>query len=226
MNIEDFSNEEFGIVREAVNKRQFRPNSQSGFKVSISTKKQVVARFIKRFEYIEKIQDPFGKTIDLPVFGFDEVDFSIYNSAPQIEMLDAPASTVSTLLSELLTLLPRERRVSDVQTEPLKWLKAMSKNLDAVMIRAINLVDIPVTNSISAKLSLEGVEDVREGIPKIIGSRKHTVHKLRVDARFQGELVKIDIIADGRANTSSNLERLCPIFREALIEARTPSRNS
>jgi hypothetical protein len=224
LEVEDLSPSEFGQLRDAIINGQLEQGSTSGFKVQSATSKQIIARFVKRFEYTEKIQDPFGKVFEMPIFGFDEIDFRLYNTTPKLEVLDASSDAVNILVNKLMSMFQKARAVSDAQAEPLKWLAALAPNLQSYEVTAMTLTDIAVTNSISAKVSLDGVQDVRSGLQKLIGNRKHIVQKLRVESVIAGSNSIIDLYADGKAAFTSSNDRLPHFLRESLTEAR--QRNS
>ena len=181
---------------------------------------------MKKFEYTEKIQDPFGKVFEMPIFGFDEIDFRLYNTTPKLEILDASSDATNILVNKLVSMFPKARAISDAQAEPLKWLAALSPNLQSYEVTAMTLTEIAVTNSISAKVSLDGVQDVRSGLQKLIGNRKHVVQKLRIESVIAGSNSRIDLYADGKAAFTSSNDKVSQFLRESLAEARQPKSKS
>ena len=220
----DCSSADFTQLRGRILAAQIKPGDTSGFSISTSTQKQVEGKYVKKYEYTQKILDPFGKTYEIPIFGYDEVNFRLFSAGPSLELIRCPANSVNLLINQIYELLPAKRAISEASVLPLVWLEFLAPHLDGFEVTMASLRDVSITNSISAKVTLTGAEDVREAIRKLLGNRKYAVEKLRLNARYSGQDIKIELHSEGNATYLPVIDNAPEILRESLSKARKKSK--
>ena len=196
--------------------RVFSDNGSTGFVIDRVREDFLEARYIERVEFVEKIEDPFGREFSVDRVEFYQCNFRASTQAIGLELINQPRN-IQGLISNLIEITNFKLAVSSLSVDVVDWaenfrkLSKKSTIIDMMQIGAIILDD-----GIRAKTIIKGDVDVLEACSASMSGKSHQVEKLQL--RFIGSASgKILLTSSGAIKIDAENEaELLICLREAL----------
>ncbi len=202
---------------DAVRKDEYVVDAQSGFIVERVRPGFIEARFIERFERLEDIFNPFGEAQRVTRVEYQQTRFRLSQERPQLEIYDGPRS-ISPLLNRLSMSLGPDSTAEAPVADVMKWLRMLTVHVNDVWVTSAQIARLSLSETVSARLTVSGTEDVRKFVKEMVGDRKFRFERLDLVGSYQGSPVRFELKEEGRATIRSGPEELLEHLRNALSE--------
>jgi hypothetical protein len=177
----------------------FTEASPDGFLLDRARDDRIEGRYIEKFSYNESIVDPFGRELSFERISYRQVEFTLFRDFPQIEIRDAPRG-LQSFTSRLLELTDFRVATSPLSVDVLKWIDGIARIVDSdITVDTMQLSGIGFTPAVTGSLLLKSRRDIRASLREIVGSKTHTIDKVRATWSENGTPVAIQINNNGSA---------------------------
>lgn len=200
-------------IAEGLHRDEYEANATTGFISSIVRTTFVEARYIERFERAESIIDPFGQPQEFQRIEYQQTAFRLSVDAPQLEIYDGPRS-IGPLLNRLGSFT--DTVIQPLNVDVVKWLRQLQTEISETCVTAAHIARLSLSEKVSAKIVVNGTEDVRSFVKSVVGNKPFRFERLEVAAKFKGETIRFDLREEGRATISSGSDEFVSILRGAL----------
>jgi len=206
---------------EGMRSEEFTSDSTSGFIGERTRSSFVEARYVERSERTESIIDPFGNTQEFRRIEYQQTPFRLSLDAPQLEIYDGPRS-VAPLLNRLSSLMGANSTVEPIIVDILKWLKHLQTEVSEICVTAAYISRLSLSESVSARIIINGTDDVRKYVKVVVGDKPFRFERLDVSSNFQGSLTRFDLREEGRATVANGCDEFLSALRKSLSSSLRP----
>src|SRR5581483_4289095 len=149
-------------------KDEYSEGRRSGFSNIALRGTFIEGQYIERSESITRIEDPFGKTLAYPIVQYERFSFVTGIRFPHIELHD-PSRSLGAFFNQLAAYLNFSLGIESVNVDLLKWMNAIEGIVDSVYVTGALVSNLPLSNSVNAKIAVMGTSEVRPFVGKITG---------------------------------------------------------
>ena len=223
--IRPFVTHDVGRISTACLRDEFVDGRNWGLQIENSSRRHILGRFIERHQITDKVLDPFGNTLEFPRVEFSSLSFRITSDSINLELYDAPMSSIGAFLNQLGAYLDFEVSISSIEIDVMRCLKKIESKAENVIVKSIFLTDLTLSSASQAQVTISGTEDVRSQVAKITGNRKYRVHKATFEARVLERGFKCEICSEGRANVVRGKDdSVLKLLRDSVAECVTTTK--
>jgi hypothetical protein len=122
-----------------------------------------------------------------------------------LEVYDCPRS-LRDFFNQLSRLSQRTISISPVAVDVLEWSDRISRHGGGSKVTALTATNLVLSTTVSAKIRIQGGDEVRAALKSLIGSRKYEVERLIVDWSGETGLHRAELHRDGKAQIISGDE--------------------
>lgn len=195
---------------------QYSPKRTCGFTNISFHGLRVEARYVQRYERVDEVLDPFGKKFTYPRVDFDINEFILTTKQPSIELRN-PTRSVSTLLNHLAQLLEFKIGIEPVSSDLSSWVRALENDFSNLNVISASMSDILINETTSAKVTIQGSNDVRGSIKEFLKDRKPNLSKIILNGLSPNGPFECELGDDGRATLlKGDSENIVPLLRASL----------
>jgi hypothetical protein len=207
------------ILRRGMLRLEYGSSRESGFRLERASNELIVGRYIERFETTEAVDDPLGGTVSFTRVGFDVVRFQVSGEFPQLQLVDPPRSNRS-FLSRLAQMCGFSVAISAPDVSLSKWIASVQQRVDGLLVTRVMCSGIDLSERASASIAVEGTEDVRTHLGALLGNRRGTLDRVRMQLKCGEMISTCEVRRSGVAQIEDeDSEKLLPIIRASLAEA-------
>ena len=146
---------------------------------------------------------PFGQKMEFTRVEFKQVEFRLATGACELEIYDYPRS-LRDFFNQLSRLSHRTISITPVTVDVLAWCDRISKNGGGARVSALTATNLVLSNTVSAKVRIQGSDEVRGALKSLAGSRKYEVERLVVDWSDEAGPHRVELHRDGKAQIISS----------------------
>jgi hypothetical protein len=151
-----------------------------GFFIDRTRENFIEGRYVERTSYQEILPDPFGQKVKFDRVEYSDVHFTLFNDFPEIELRDAPRSTLG-FTSQLQAVTEYSVVISALTVDPLDWGEKFRRLIETtIIVNSAHVSGIVVAPSVSAAMVIRGDNDVRESLEKATGGRRFDLDKVGI----------------------------------------------
>lgn len=217
LNVNGFGKERLKRAADGMAAEPFGDQRNSGFLIERKRSGFVEGKYVERFDWIENVSDPFGKTVQVQRHGFQQTGFRLNLDCPTIEVYDSPRS-ISPFLNRLEVILKSNFVLEPIEVEALVWLKKMEDVLHDQLITSVTVSRLSLSERTFAQISIRGTEDVRAHVASIVGKRPFKIDRVVIAAVYEDEPVRFVLRRDGRANIVTGPDDFISVLRDGLAK--------
>ena len=206
-------------LSERVRQNSFRAEGHSGFLLDRVRDDFLEARYIERFEFQEKVSDPFGKEVTFDRLEYRQTAFRATAAWPGLELID-PSRSIQQLLNALIEAGDFSVSFAPLSVDVLKWAEGIQQAFGGLLtISSIQVGGLKLEDSTTAKVVLKGEKDVREACRRVTGNRPHVLEKLqfRITIGSTSATVLLANNATAKIESGEVEAELLAAIRKALI---------
>jgi hypothetical protein len=199
----------------------FTPDSSDGFVIERVRDGSLEACYIEKLIQHETVMDPFGKESIYERIGYRQIDFTLFENFPNIELRDAHRGT-REFVSRLLELCGFAVAVKPVTVELLSWAVHLEKVIDkAMVIDSLQVSGVDIAPGVRATMLLRGSDDVRPALDKVASSQKFELEKIQIKMADGGRKFRIQLTSSAAASIpEEHWDELLPVLRDGLSLSR------
>ena len=158
---------------------EFNSSNSYGFRIHSRRKGFINATLIEKIEFVEKIIDPFGDETQIQRIKYQNINFEIKNSPPQIVIFHPPNS-YRKLLNQLAEYTNYNVSIESKTINLLVWAKKLyDSNFNGKIVK-MNIKNILYDKTTIGNLTLIGENDLEKMGKEIIAGKKHLIKELRI----------------------------------------------
>lgn len=202
---------------EGMRKEEFLEDSTVGFLIERARPTFIEARFVEKFERVETLMGPFGESREFQRTEHQITRFRLSTDCPQLEFFDAPRS-VAPAINSLTALMEPETVVAPLDVDVPQWLALLDGRFSDLKVTSSHFSQISLSESVNAKIVLNGSSDVRSLGKQLVGRRNHKIERFDVACVYQGQPARFVLRDDARATLVSGDEDILEVLRSALAE--------
>jgi len=208
----------FRLISEEMLSYQFSKERNDGFILSRNVRDTIEGKFIQKIIIKDKIQDPYGEIISSNRINYNIVSFilSKKHDFPSIE-LNNPPRLLRPFLNKITEFSNLDMTVTDIHTDPIKWLGYLEKKIGSTKVNYIECSGINVANKGTAKVIFRSAQDIRNGIPDILGKKKYIIDRIRcsfITPKYKGN---VELSKNGSIKITENCEKfMLPLLRKSI----------
>ena len=196
----------------------FNHDIGSGFKIDKTRLNHISGRYLVRHDIEEDANDPITGTVTTTQRTvYEVVNFNLNSVKPAIEVIDPPRS-LSRFISALSDAIQTNITIVNVDIDLTNFIELLFKQLNKAKITMVDCSNIVINFNTSAKLTINGADDVRQSLNELLVLRKHTIDKARITfMNNAGTQSWFDITSKGTAKIAdSDAENLLPMLKEYI----------
>lgn len=197
-------------------KQQYSDNKPRGYSHISAEGGRLRGQYVEKFDFVTKVEDPFGRVLEVQRIEFDKVTFAFDLEPPILELTNPPRS-LGTFFNSVAQTLSFRVAIQPVEVDLSRWFKTLAPDLDAVTVIGASIADIALSNSVSAKVAVSGTSDVRSLMKKFVGKFPNVILRLQLSGTFRSLPFKCELFNDARANILAGAEEeLTALLRKSL----------
>lgn len=203
-------------IGEEMLKHEFTRKSITGFRLEHRTTRRITGRYVERSDWIDEVQDPFGRVTRIDRFSYEVVRFRLTTDSPGLELRDPPR-TLRSFVARLGEYTNFAITLEEVKVDPFSWMHSLREQVRGVEVRAVSSSPFAVARYVTAQVKLKGSKEVATEYRRMTEGKETDVSKLTVTWPPD---VLCELSRSGRATvTTSRPERTVEALRRALREA-------
>lgn len=184
------------IEREII-RNEFNEDSVWGFRIHSRRQQFLQAVYIEKKIFTEKIIDPFGNTTELERIAYNQIDFQLSTSQPQI-LIFQPPRNYRNLINQLAQFTDYTVAIKNKTVKLFDWVILLAeKGLEGV-VNKVNIDPITYDKSTTGKLTLAGQSDLREKIVKLLVGKSYIVKNLNLISSDQFDTPAVELFSNGK----------------------------
>lgn len=201
-------------------KAEFKEGVNSGFLLERARDNFLDARYIERMEFTETLIDPFGRSQVANRVLYIEVDFTLTDHFPELELRMAPRG-LSAFMNSLMKASNFSMSIEKCNIDLLRWTKAMGRTLGVKpAIKGAIASDIELAEGAVARIGIVAPKDARAGLAEVLMNRKHKLSNLQIEFPFRGASQRMLLSSEGSIRYPDAFgDTEIDAVREALREA-------
>jgi hypothetical protein len=218
--IEDLNRRsKFDLLLAGLEANKFVAGSLTGFRVALIRRGLIHASYIERTEFVERVVDPFGVAMEIPRVRFDSIDFRVYSSFPQLELVNPPRNTAN-LISSISRIFDFSSAIEKPSADITRWLLELEEEFEKLEVTSMVFTQMPIGDRTIGQLSAKGDKDVRKEVKTFLGNRPASLSKLGFSLTFEGQPAKGEITSSCRAIVEGEESgEIMEIFRKSLAKS-------
>jgi hypothetical protein len=196
----------------------FNHDLGSGFKIDKVRLNHITGRYVVRHDIVEDVNDPItGAVTTTQRTVYEVVNFNLNLVKPAIEVLNPPRS-LSRFISALSDAIKTNITIINVDINLIDYIAILCKQLNKIKITMIDCSNIVINYNTSAKLTINGGDDVREYLYELLNLRKYSIDNVRITfMNNAGTQSWFDITSKGTAKIADrDTEDLLPILKKCI----------
>ena len=177
----------------------FTDERMDGFAIERIRDDFIEGRYIEKYNYQEVISTPFGSEEVFDRIGYRTTEFTLFDSAPHIELRSYQRS-IKELISRLLEACSFNLVVTPPTVNLIEWVSALQVAVDQdITVDSLQVSGVEIDDGVTGKILLKGVRDVREATDILLAGRKHVLEKVQVKFAGLNKTVAIQLSNNGTA---------------------------
>lgn len=202
----------------------FKEDSFDGFLLDRVRENLIGGRYIEKMSFQETIKDPFGEERTFDRVFYRQLEFNLFSTFPNIEFWDAPRST-SAFASKMLELSNFDLTVTPLSVDLLQWVNGFQRlSKTKVVIDSIQIAGLEIERGVTARITIEGDDDVRDALQRVARNKKYNLERLHLKYVVDGVLIPFQLANTGLAKIEDQfIDELVPALR-ASLPLPTPQR--
>lgn len=203
------------VLADGMRSDEYQRGKNEGFILDSVLHESISGRFVEEFTTTTIVTSPTGIQTKYSQIEYCVTQFRISVRPFNIELHSEPKSFRS-FAHKLAGLLNFELAISVPKVNLIQWVEALKIELPVLKVTKITFDGISLSPSVSAKVTLQGTEDVRPFIHEITQGRTHLIQAVTFEAAQLSATLRLNCKA-------SSLRRLVPreidLFRSTLRKA-------
>lgn len=170
---------------------QYDEERTLGYILSKSTNKLIIGKFIEKKVLPVKVVDPFGniKTNSRTIYNI--TNFIIKDDLVGLELINPPRG-IKPFINNLHKITGLGLVISEIDIDPLKWLEDI-ENSHKCTVNSILASGIKEEKNGIAKISMSGINDIRNEFSTFIGNRDHNIDSVKLSLVLDNEVYKLEL---------------------------------
>ena len=191
-----------------------------GYRLQIIRKDRISGELIRRREYNETVEPPFGESLSVHRIVYESIRFSI-SLKEQLLVVENPGALTRALIEDVAGATDYSVEVSPCEINPLIWLEGIKLPKDTITVSSLKTVPFSLSVSVSGIIRVTGSEDVLAALEKLpfakaAGVSQLLVHLQRDGLAFKAELRSTGLAVIHKGNTEVVLDLLSAAIRKPL----------
>jgi hypothetical protein len=210
-----------GLLGRAVKKLQddkYDEDKGAGFRMQRIRRDGAVGSFFEKVETPGTIVDPFGKEVLTNRVEYRRTEFAISDYFPELELTNAPRG-LRAFFARVSDHFEYQTAFVSLTTDPLLWIDAIVEPKGRALVTALKVGSIPLSTTASAEVVIEGTQDVRREVKKLLADRKYVVKALDAHVTVGSLEFTCTLGSDGKARLEESSEGGVRLIRDALRSA-------
>ncbi|MHB0842922.1 hypothetical protein ACYCGP_08780 [Stutzerimonas nitrititolerans] len=183
----------------------FSEERMDGFSIERIRDDYVEGRYIEKYSYQEVISTPFGSEEFIDRVGYRTTEFTLFDSAPHIELRNYQRS-IKEFISRLLEACNFKLVVTPPTIDLIEWLSALQAVVDKeIIVDSLQVSGVEIAEGVTGKILLKGIKDVRAASDILLAGRKHMLEKVQVKLTEHDRSISIQLNNKGTAKLPAAL---------------------
>lgn len=164
---------------DAIRNNPYSESIDSGFLVSSLAPEWVSAKYVRKFQFIEDITDPLGRSFPTQRLFFESIDFRMNRDGSVIEVLDPPRS-LSAFLSVLSELTLFDMGVASIPLDIDPLLEELGSVLPGFRLVEFQCEIPDESRKVTKRISVFGEQDLRQDLDDLGQGTELRVQRARI----------------------------------------------
>jgi len=162
-------NTDFSGIYKILKQAPYTREGVSGFIIDHAGKSCVEGRYIEKFIQNFSVRDPFGGITEFAQPEFRTVDFKMFDSGPNLELLDPPRG-LQGFWAKLAELFEFGISIEEINTPTIRLVDAIEHHFgEKAIINSMLFSDIELQKNIHASITLKETNDLRKFLKGFCG---------------------------------------------------------
>ncbi len=197
-------------------KQEYSEKKPRGFSHVSAEGGRLRGQYVERFDFVTKVEDPFGKILEVQRIEFEKVTFAFEEEPPVLELTNPPRS-LGTFFNSVAQTLSFRVTIQPGKVDLLRWLKTLATHLDGVTVIGATIADIALSNTVSAKVAVSGTSEVRSVMKQFVGKFPSDMLRLQLAGTYRSLPFKCELFNDARATILAGAEEeIAALLRKSL----------
>lgn len=183
-------NSELPLTLQAVgalmSNHQYSEDTGEGFILTISTESKLSGRYIEKLVQKSIIVDPFGNESENFVVSYYTCKFEWIKGSNLLQILNPPRS-IRKFISKLYELVGLGLVVSDININPLDWLKELEKETESLLVKHISSYGIKTKTNGLARVAVSGKKDIRDDFDDILKCKMYKIDCVKFISNYPNQ---------------------------------------
>lgn len=194
--VSPFSRKQFDKIVASIKKHRFDGQKATGYLYEIEQEGDFEARFIEKLEVQREVISPLGEAISTTFISFSETNFRLSNEWPYLE-ISSGFRGATKLLNHLAMAVNFEIAIEEETFHVKKFITTMTRRVEHPRVVALTIRNLQVDSTTSAHLEVSSTENALDKISPLLGTKKFTLHKARIEWIEDGVPAFVFISSDG-----------------------------
>ncbi|MGK5083086.1 hypothetical protein WDW37_07245 [Bdellovibrionota bacterium FG-1] len=212
---------DLSILGDAMLKHGVTRSRGSGFRVLSKRPKEINGTYFEKLEFNYVSVDPFGVKSTYPRTEYSNVNFSLTEDWPSIELRDCSRGSAS-FGRRLREYLGVQFNISRVEIEVLDWLDHIERAVEDFGVLSLDIDSVELSAHASGIVRITSDQDVRRELKSFVRDRQYRVVKALIRWNFNsGGVTSCELRRNGSVKfLEDSSERTVGVVREALKMSR------
>lgn len=218
LTIDPLTPKQFEKLSDNIARDQFTQATTTGFIVDAARAAWLDARFIQKRSFVETIVDPFGNELKAARISYAQTRFILSKQRPNLVVINPPRS-LSAFVTRIGEHADTTAAIFSPTTASKAIIAAMARKARIAKITGILASDIELRGQASAKVLIQGEEDIRAAIKELIGERKHCIKEVQLEALLEnGADLKVTVKENARFSIQTADEECALTYIRAVLQ--------
>lgn len=195
-------------IESEILRNEFNEGSTWGFRVLTRRQHYLQAVYIEKKTFIEKIIDPFGNTSEFERVAYNQMDFQLSITPPQI-LIFQPPRNYRKLINQLAQCVDYTIAIENRNVKLFDWVKMLiNQGIEGVITKA-DIDPIIYDKFTTGKLNLSGNNSLREKIVQLLSGTTYIIKNLKIVFSDKLNHPDVELFSNGKVSFSHPVDTDC-----------------